>query len=103
LLLCCVVCEVAVYSLQTFSLLVSSFFIKMKIKKEDAHIGIGACLVVTGIVLACVLLAVTAGRQVGQKEIVVPYDEYKMKFYGEKEQGTYTTGQSSLLHPFHSF
>jgi hypothetical protein len=66
----------------------------MKIKKEDAHMGIGACLLVTGIVLACVLLAVTAGREVGQKEIVVPYDEYKMKFYGEKEQGTYTTGHS---------
>jgi hypothetical protein len=65
---------------------------KMKIKKENAHAGIGLCVVFTGVILAIVLLALTAGRKVGQKEIVVPYDEYKMKFYGEKEQGTYTTG-----------
>jgi hypothetical protein len=56
-----------------------------------------SCILPIGIVLACVLLSLTAGREVGQKEIVVPYDEYKMKFYGEKEQGTYTTGHSLSL------
>ena len=38
------------------------------------------------------LLALTVNREVGQKEMVVPWDTYAMKFYGIKEQGKYTTG-----------
>lgn len=64
----------------------------MEIKKTTLFYCLISFLSLTLIILTITLLSFTAGRVVDQKEIVVPYDTYKMKFYGEKEQGTYTTG-----------
>mmetsp|Transcript_23371 Transcript_23371/g.24022 ORF Transcript_23371/g.24022 Transcript_23371/m.24022 type:complete len:296 (-) Transcript_23371:69-956(-) len=64
----------------------------MEIKKKYVYIGISLFSILATVILTITLLSLTANRKVDQKEIVVPYDTYKMKFYGEKEQGTYTTG-----------
>mmetsp|Transcript_16566 Transcript_16566/g.24919 ORF Transcript_16566/g.24919 Transcript_16566/m.24919 type:complete len:298 (+) Transcript_16566:40-933(+) len=63
-----------------------------KIKKSVVHTAVCSVVSLTIVVLVITLLAVTVNREVGQEEIVVPYDTYSMKFYGTKEQGKYTTG-----------
>ena len=69
----------------------------MQIKKRTAFLSSLCCFSFVAIVLMITLLSLTVRRQVAQNEIVVPYDTYKMKFYSEKEQGTYTTGLIIIL------
>jgi regulator of protease activity HflC (stomatin/prohibitin superfamily) len=64
----------------------------MRVKKSDLWGGICAFTCLALVVLFIALLATTVNREVGQKEMVVPWDTYQMKFYGTKEQGKYTTG-----------
>lgn len=56
------------------------------------HIAIAASTFAIVLVLTATLMAVSVNREVTQYEYIVPYDTYKMQFYGIKEQGRYTTG-----------